>query len=217
MYFQVPGASVGRGSVNAEAVEFGGSNMVAGYCWFSGDIRIGFGTRIGVSAIIDGPLTIGRYCSIGGHVSIGAAGHPMETAAMFNAPLLFDGRRRTLVAPAQPTVIGHDVWIGAGVRILAGVTIGNGAVVGGGSVVTRDVPPFTVVVGAPAKPVRTRFSPEVADLVTALAWWDRSPEELGPYEELLARDLVSDPVEAADLLRTFLAEHAGSSKLPADA
>jgi hypothetical protein len=68
--------------------------------------------------------------------------------------------------------VGHDVWIGHGAVIMPGVTIGTGAVVGAGAVVTKDVPPYTIVVGVPARPLRMRFPQEVADQLLAIAWWD---------------------------------------------
>ena len=69
-------------------------------------------------------------------------------------------------------VIGHDVWIGHGATIAAGVTVGNGAVVGAGAVVTRNVAPYTIVVGVPARPLRPRFPEGVGARMDALAWWD---------------------------------------------
>jgi acetyltransferase-like isoleucine patch superfamily enzyme len=209
VYLQADKVDVGRGCVGWREVDFQGDNLVAGGTWFSGSIRVGYGSRIGVGCIIDGPLEIGRYCAIGGHVSIGAGAHPMETAALFNARLLFDGRRRALTAAPEPTTLGHDVWIGAGARIRAGVHIGNGAVVGAGAVVTRDVPAFSVVAGAPAKELRRRFDPVVAELVEQLSWWDRSPDELAEYEELLAMDLTQDPHGAAAALRRFIDDRSG--------
>lgn len=203
-YLQTPNVTVGRGSVGWRDVEFEGENFVAGLCWFSDAISVGFGTRLGVNCIVSGPLAIGRYCAIGGHVSIGAGAHPMETAALFNGPLLFDGRRRQLAPPTAPTSLGHDVWIGAGARIRAGVSVGNGAVIGAGAVVTRDIPSFTIVAGSPARELRRRFDPSVASLIEELAWWDRSPDELVAYEELLMKDLSADPDEAVAYLHRFI-------------
>ena len=73
-------------------------------------------------------------------------------------------------------VIGNDVWIGYEAVILAGVTIGDGAVIGARAVVTKDIPPYTIVVGVPAKPIRKRFSQETIDLLLKIKWWNW-PEE----------------------------------------
>jgi hypothetical protein len=68
--------------------------------------------------------------------------------------------------------IGNDVWIGHNVTVLSGVTVGNGAVIAAGAVVTKDVAPYTIVAGVPARFVRRRFSDEIAQRIEALAWWD---------------------------------------------
>lgn len=130
--------------------------------------------------------TIGKFCSIAANTRINALEHPMErltTHKISYRPneyfrwLGVDGtfreRRRS-----KPVTIGHDVWIGHGAVILPGVTIGNGAVVGANAVVSRDVPAYTIVAGMPAKPLRRRFSEELAARIEALAWWDWSPEKL---------------------------------------
>lgn len=69
-------------------------------------------------------------------------------------------------------VVGHDVWIGHGATILPGVTVGNGAVIGSGAVVTKDVAPYTIVGGVPAKPIRDRFGAGIGARMDRLAWWD---------------------------------------------
>ena len=204
VFLQEGEVTVGRGCVGWRDVDFAGANHIAGNCWFSDVISVGFGSRIGVGCIISGPLSIGRYCSIGGHVSIGAGAHPMETAAMYTAPLLFGGRRRELADPGDQTVLGHDVWIGAGARIMAGVRVGHGSVIGAGAVVTKDVPDFAVVAGVPARILRSRFTDEVAELLLELAWWDESPEELEAYEQLLQMDLTSNPDSAVQALQRFI-------------
>ncbi|WP_369069022.1 hypothetical protein [Kineococcus terrestris] len=94
-----------------------------------------------------------------------------------------------------PMVIGNDVWIGDGATILGAVTVGDGAVVGAGAVVARDVRPYAVVVGNPAREVRSRFSPEVVDALLRIAWWDWPEDVLlervewfrRPVEEFVAR------------------------------
>ncbi|EGR2743399.1 acetyltransferase [Vibrio parahaemolyticus] len=93
--------------------------------------------------------------------------------------------------------IGHDVWIGHGAIILPGVTIGNGSIVGAGSVVTKDVAPYTIVVGNPARPLRSRFDdPTIAQRLEALAWWDWQDAQIAQALPLFQKD-------AAEFLSAF--------------
>ena len=89
-------------------------------------------------------------------------------------------------------IIGHDVWIGHGVIVLPGVTVGNGAVRAAGAVVTKDVAPYTIVGGVPAKPIRARFSQAVVERLQRIAWWD------WPFELIMQRlgDFQSADIEA---------------------
>lgn len=77
-------------------------------------------------------------------------------------------------------VIGNDVWIGYEAVILAGVTVGDGAIIGARAVVTKDVPPYTVVGGVPAKPIRKRFSGDTINALLSMRWWDLPPEKILP-------------------------------------
>jgi phosphonate metabolism protein (transferase hexapeptide repeat family) len=136
---------------------------------------------------------IGKFCSIASHVCINPVQHPMDRVSQHHMTYrkvayqfakeddeaLFDWRRTHSVK------IGHDVWIGHGAIIMKGVEIGTGAVVGAGSVVTKDVEPYTIVVGVPARPIKRRFSKEVANQLLEIAWWEWSREKLeAHFEEL---------------------------------
>jgi acetyltransferase-like isoleucine patch superfamily enzyme len=121
-------------------------------------------------------VSIGRYCSIGDHVTV-LSQHPSNSfssspvfyKSLFKPPFVAN----TLMPyeNLEDTVIGHDVWIGSNVQIKTGISIGNGAIVGAGSVVTKNVPPFSIVGGTPAKLIRMRFSSEIIFRLETLAWW----------------------------------------------
>lgn len=123
---------------------------------------------------------IGKFVNIAAAVRINATNHPTWRATLhhftYRAGDYFDGEANEADffdwRRSNAVTIGHDVWIGHGATILPGVTIGDGAVVGAGAVVSRDVEPYTIVGGVPARLIRRRFSEDVAARMAALAWWD---------------------------------------------
>lgn len=119
-------------------------------------------------------LKIGKYCSIADDVTI-LLGGEHRTDWVTNYPfdhLHPDGERFRDANTKGDVVIGHDVWIGHGACILSGVTIGNGAVIAAGSVVTKDVRPYEVVGGAPARTIRQRFPDHIVAALEGIAWWN---------------------------------------------
>jgi len=132
---------------------------------------------------------IGSFCSIANNVIIGGGMHPMDWISM--SPVFYEGRDSVKKKfyehkreATKMTIIEHDVWIGEGAIIKQGVTIGTGAVIGMGSVVTRNVEPFCVVAGTPARFIRKRFSDDVITRILESQWW-HLPEfklkELGQF------------------------------------
>jgi virginiamycin A acetyltransferase len=145
-------------------------------------------------------LVIGRFCQIAHGVRFitASANHDMTGLTTFPFPV-FDPATiedyKAGFAGLPDTVIGHDVWIGHGALILPGVRIGSGAIIGAGAVVARDVAPYSIVAGNPARLIRPRFTPEVVERLLALCWWDWPLDRIrAAVPALLASDL--DALEA---------------------
>lgn len=131
-------------------------------------------------------LVIGRFCSIacGAKFLFNSANHKMSSLSTYPFPLFFEewGLDIKNVADSWDNkgdiIIGNDVWIGFEAVIMAGVTIGDGAVIGSRTLVTKDVEPYTIVGGIPAKPIRKRFLESTAEALLELKWWDWPKEQI---------------------------------------
>ncbi len=143
-------------------------------------VSVGMYTHGGcfVPGAVDKYTSIGRYCSVASPMRVMNRNHPLEfksTHALFFNPVL--GMSKTDPIRFVPLEIGHDVWIGHNAIILPSVrSIGTGAVVGAGSVVNKDIPPYAVVFGNPARIIKYRFSKETIHELLASRWWKKSPE-----------------------------------------
>ena len=165
---------------------------------------------------------IGRYCSIGPNVTIGEGEHPttwlstspsqysLEQFAFYPPEAdLAKARKMARTAENQDgatgfVTIGNDVWIGGGATIKRGVKIGDGAIIGGNAFVTKDVGPYEIVAGLPAKTRRRRFSDEIVEKLISLAWWrfdindlkgvpfDRIEEAIDRISEMEAAGVISE-------------------------
>jgi len=152
---------------------------------------IGQYTYIGFHSFVSS-ASIGRYCSIANHVNIGPGDHKIDKLTTSS---LFQNNPRVLVE--QPCELGHDVWVGVGATVLRG--IGHGAIVGAHALVTRDVPPFGIVVGVPARLMRRRFHANTIAAIEASSWWDLSPTEARPrIDELCVAVRTDLKVEETD-------------------
>ena len=134
-------------------------------------------------------VEVGAFCSISNNVVIGGGNHPLNWVS--TSPAFYKGRDSiskrlaTLEYDSSDahTIIGNDVWIGNGVWIKPGVIIGDGAVLGMGSVVTKDVEPYTVVGGNPAKVIRKRFDEETIQKLLAIKWWEWEDDKILSYSK----------------------------------
>jgi phosphonate metabolism protein (transferase hexapeptide repeat family) len=147
--------------------------------------------------------SIGKFCAIASDVRINALNHPIERISQhkftYRPNEYFTGAKIDKAyresRQRERVEIGHDVWIGHGAIILPGVRIGHGAVVAAGAVVTRDVEPYAIVAGVPARFLRWRFAPDVSSRIIALAWWDWDHERLagavGDMRELAPEEFLA--------------------------
>lgn len=143
-------------------------------------------------------LVIGKFCSIacGTKFLFNSANHALDSLSTYTFPIFFEewGLPVEDIPKAWDNkgdiVIGNDVWIGYEAVIMAGVTIGDGAIIGTRAVVTKDVPPYTIVGGVPAKPLRRRFDDETVKRLLALKWWDWPAEKIRRHvEDIRSGDL----------------------------
>lgn len=132
-------------------------SKIGKYCWINKGVGMNH-------------VEMGNYCSVAGSVSIGGMEHSVSRIST-SARLSDSGYSDHI------THIGHDVWIGAQTYIRQGVSIGNGAVIGAKSFVNKDVPPYAIVVGIPAKVLRYRFSEEIINELNKSHYWDYDPNE----------------------------------------
>lgn len=157
---------------------------------FGAFVEIGKGSRVAHSSLDDysycdrfadiANAQVGKFANIAAFSRIGATDHPLHTASLHHflyrsgdywddtqPDAAFFALRQSRIAS-----IGHDTWVGAGAMVKPEVTLGHGAVVAAGAVVTKDVDPYTIVAGTPARVLRLRQPREIADRLIALAWWD---------------------------------------------
>ena len=137
-------------------------------------------------------LIIGKFCSIacGTKFLFNSANHTLNSLSTYTFPIFYDEWQQEIIPTKAwdnkgDIVIGNDVWIGYEAVILAGVTIGDGSIIGTRAVVTKDVEPYTIVGGVPARPIRKRFSDENINTLLSLKWWDWSVEKIAANMEFI--------------------------------
>jgi acetyltransferase-like isoleucine patch superfamily enzyme len=140
-------------------------------------------------------LTIGKYCSISTHVVIFLGSeHRTDWISTYPFPMLWENAKTITGHPSTKgdVIIGNDVWIGYDVTIVSGVKIGDGAVIGTGSVVAKDVPPYAIAAGNPARVVRYRFNEEAVEKLLQIKWWNWPDEKVKENVHLMCSDSIDE-------------------------
>ncbi len=181
----------GQGVKLSKQLTFGGYNYIGNHSEFYNS-DLGKASYIGNHSSIR-KTKIGKYCSIGDYVRTGLGVHPTENFVSshpsffsINPPvnLQYTDKQEFIehkfIAPENRyyLIIGNDVWIGNNVLIMDGIRIGDGAVIGAGAIVTKDVPPYGVAMGIPARTVKYRFDPQTISDLKTIEWWNFPDEEL---------------------------------------
>lgn len=167
---------------------FEGYNKIYPHCTFTG--KMGMGTYIARNSHIEGK--IGRFTSIGPYCQVIIGTHPYTYPYVSTSPMFFSLAKQTGYTFANnqvynefryaedkyPIVIGNDCWIGQRVSIISGITIHDGAVILAGAMVTKDVPPYAIVGGIPAKIIKYRYKDEIISKLLEIKWWNKESKWL---------------------------------------
>lgn len=166
-----------KGTYVSLTSSFEGYNKVSLYSYFSGSM--GVASYIGRHSRIEG--NIGRFSSIGDYVGLNRGKHPVSEPYVSTSPMFYSLRKQNghtfakvqLFEETGDTIeIGNDCWIGERTFLVSGIRIGDGAVVYAGAVVTKDVPPYAIVAGVPARIIKYRYDDETIDFLLKLKWWN---------------------------------------------
>ena len=177
-----PGARIGVAVEISRDVVVGDDVVIGDYSYVNAGAMVASGT-------------IGKFCSVGFGAHIGQYEHP--TTHLSTSPFTYScrsimGLQSDWCELAAPPVVGNDVWIGCNAVILQRVTVGDGAVIAAGAVVTKDVEPYAIVAGVPAKVIRFRFDPSIVSELEQIRWWDSPLVDLLRIRHAFVREFSPD-------------------------
>lgn len=168
-----------------------GSNEVRRDCYVTDSI-LGYGSTISHGTVVKN-TQMRKFSGLSWGVSVGGKNHNYRratTVSDYQFGRIFHGSSEIIPSKFEDTIIGNDVWVGNGAIILRGIKIGDGAVVGAGAVVTKDVEPYTIVAGCPAKPIKMRYDNEkYIEELLEIKWWDWSLEKIEKNLDLLLSEV----------------------------
>jgi acetyltransferase-like isoleucine patch superfamily enzyme len=161
-----------------------------------GDYTYGYDSLIIKDFETGEKLKIGKFCSLSSNITILLGGnHPIQNVSTYPFGVLNSNRFRgstNIEKSVKDTIIGNDVWIGHGVTILTGVTIGDGAVIAANSNVVKDVEPYSIVGGNPAKFIKKRFTDEQISNLLEIKWWNLSDEKINEILPYICSNNIDD-------------------------
>ena len=186
------GCVISKSAIINKSLRLNSPVHISPQCQISSNTSIDKFTFLNWNAIVYQNVSIGSYCSIGRGVQIGLARHPVDwlsTHSFQYSSVWFPKIKEYVDLPRinkhlhhPETVVGSDVWIGNNALVLSGVRIGIGAIIGAGAVVTKDIPPYAVAVGSPAKIIKFRFSNSIIKQLLDSKWWLKNPSELSGFD-----------------------------------
>lgn len=184
-------AEIGSDSIIKKGASVANNAKIGSNCLITSNVLIGSDVSFGDYSYVNSDTRInsgiiGKFCSISYGCQIGMNEHP--TNFISSSPFLYGPNNIFGVDPYfqenhTPPVIGNDVWIGSQAIILQGVKIGDGAIIAAGAVVNKDVPPYTIVGGVPAKFIKKRFDDAAINYLSNIKWWDMSIEDIRQMKE----------------------------------
>lgn len=188
-----------------------GRNTVSLGCVLRGEVALGYASTLGRRCVLHGGrISIGRYTQLGPEVAIYALNHSLSHLTTYVNRALLGGQMQEHMS-REVVEVGSDVWIGHGAIVIGSLKIGDGAVIGAGAVVVKDVPPYAVAVGNPARVVRRRFPDDIIELLLKARWWDWPEDRLARNTALFAVDSRENP----DEFRHLLVKALGAETVPA--